>query len=133
MLLIDTDVLSEPVRKLPQRKVCARLGNHAGNLAASVITLNELRYGAMLNQPTGSLWSRIETTLLPLVHWIPVDEAIAFEAADLRANLRRKGEIVGSNDCIIAATALVNDWILVTRNIAHFKRMPGLQLDNWFK
>ncbi len=133
MLLLDTDVLSEPLRRTPHRKVYARFNVHAGNLAASVITLNELRYGAMLNQPSGSLWTRIETTLIPFVHWTSVNETVALKAADIRADLRRAGQIVGINDCLIAATALVNDWILITRNTAHFKRMPGLQLENWFK
>ncbi len=78
-------------------------------------------------------WSKIEADLLPLVQWVKVDSAIALQAADLDATLRRKGQTVGPNDCLIAATALVNDWVLVTRNTDHFKQMPGLQLENWFK
>ena len=133
MVLLDTNVLSEPLRKLPHRKVYARLTVQSGNFAASIISLNELRFGAMLHPQPAALWSRIEVTLVPLVRWIMVDQVIALKAADLQAHLHRKGQTVGINDCFIAATALVNDWILITRNTAHFKRMPGLQLEDWFK
>lgn len=132
MVLLDTNVLSEPLRNPPHRKVYARLSVQAGNFAASIISLNELRFGAMLHPQSALLWSRIETMLVPLVRWIIVDQAIALKAADLQAHLHRKGQTVEINDCFIAATALVNDWILVTRNTAHFKRIPGLQLENWF-
>jgi tRNA(fMet)-specific endonuclease VapC len=133
MTLLDTNVLSEPLRNKPHPKVYRRFNVQAGNFAASVVTLNELRFGAMLREHPLQMWSKIETILVPLVHWIEVDSAIALKAADLQAHLRRTGQTVDINDCYIAATALVNDWILVTRNTAHFKRMPGLQLENWFQ
>ena len=133
MMLLDTNVLSEPLRDRPHPKVYRRLNIQAGNFAASIITLNELRFGAMLREHPLQLWSKIETTLVPLVRWISVDHAIALKAADLQAHLHRSGQMIEVNDCFIAATALVNDWVLVTRNTAHFKRMPGLQLENWFK
>ena len=133
MLLLDTNILSEPLRESPHRKVQARLNNHAGNFAASLITLNELRYGAVTHPRWEEFWSKIDTTLVPLVEWIKVDHAIALRAADWRAHLKLKGETASVNDCLIAATALVNDWVLVTRNMEHFEQMPGLQLENWFK
>jgi predicted nucleic acid-binding protein len=133
MVLLDTNILSEPLRKTPHRKVYARLGVQAGNFAASVITLNELRFGAMIHPYSDQFWSKIETLVIPLVQWMQVDRAIALRAADLRAYLQRKGQTAGTNDCLIAATALVNDWVLVTRNTEHFKQVPGLQLENWFK
>jgi predicted nucleic acid-binding protein len=132
MVLLDTNILSEPLRKTPHRKVHARLGVQAGNFAASMISLNELRYGAMLHPHSEEFWSKIETAVMPLVRWMPIDRAIALSAADLRAYLQRKGQTAGAHDCLIAATALVHDLVLVTRNTNHFKQMPGLQLENWF-
>jgi tRNA(fMet)-specific endonuclease VapC len=133
MLLVDTNVLSEPLRRLPNRKVYTRLQLHTGNLAASVITLEEMRYGAILHPNANAFWQRIEQQVIPYVCWIPVNEEIALKAAELRANLIKKGQTVAHYDCLIAATALVQDWILVTRNTDHFKQVPGLQLENWFK
>jgi predicted nucleic acid-binding protein len=133
MVLLDTNILSETMRETPHRKIQSRLNLHAGNFAASVITLVELRFGTMIHPDSQRFWSRIEARLLPLVKWLPVDSAIAMQAADLDAALRRKGQTVGPNDCLIAATALVHDLVLITRNTNHFKQMPGLQLENWFE
>jgi predicted nucleic acid-binding protein len=133
MVLLDTNILSEALRANPRPKVQAKLHLHSGNFAASVITLSELRFGAMIHPEPRQLWSKIETTLLPLVQWLTVDHAIALQAADLNADLRRKGKTVGPSDCLIAATALVHDLVLITRNTEHFKHMPGLQLENWFR
>jgi tRNA(fMet)-specific endonuclease VapC len=132
MLLLDTNILSEPLRRIPNRKVFARLGAHAGNFAACIITLEEIRYGATLLASAAEFWRRVEDEIIPLARWIPVDKDIAIVAADLRAGLYKRGQTVGTSDCLIAATALVHDCVLVTRNTNHFKRMPGLHLENWF-
>ena len=132
MLLLDTNVLSELLRRQPDRKVYAHLRTHAGNLAASIITLEELRFGASRLPNDSNFWPRIEQEIIPLVTWIPIDQEIAVAAADLRADLYKKGRTVGTSDCLIGATALINDCVLVTRNTAHFRHMPGLQLENWF-
>ena len=132
MVLLDTNILSEPLRKTPHRKVYARLGIQAENFAASVVSLGELRFGARLHPQPAQLWSKIEETVLPLVHWVQIDQAVALKGADIRAYLHRKGETAGTSDCLIAATALLNDWTLVTRNTNHFKHVPDLRLENWF-
>ncbi len=55
------------------------------------------------------------------------------KAGDLEAHLHKSGRQVGIHDCLIAATALVNAWVLVTRNTKHFMIVPGLQIENWFE
>jgi predicted nucleic acid-binding protein len=110
MVLLDTNILSEPLRKIPHRKVYARLGVQAGNFAASIITLNELRFGAMLHPHSKELWSKIETTVMPLVRWMLIDHAIAIRAADLKAHLQRKGQTAGANDCLMPPPRLSTIW-----------------------
>lgn len=51
--------------------------------------------------------------------------------ARIRAALERSGSRLDSMDLLIAATALEYDLILVTGNVKHFSRIPGLQLENW--
>jgi tRNA(fMet)-specific endonuclease VapC len=133
VILLDTNILSETLRQTPHRKVYARLGVQAGNFAASTISLYELRLGAMRHVDAVSFWRQIETIVRPLARWIEVSEEIALQAPDHEVHLGKRGYTVGGNDCVIAATALVNDWVLVTRNTRAFKHMPGLQLENWFK
>lgn len=53
-------------------------------------------------------------------------------AATIRANLEKEGTPIGPYDVLIAATALTNNDILVTRNTKEFERIEGLQLENWF-
>lgn len=48
--------------------------------------------------------------------------------ARLRGDLRRKGQLIGDPDILIAATALHHDLMLVTRNLRDFQRVPGLTL-----
>jgi len=53
------------------------------------------------------------------------------KAAEIYLLLKQKGELIGDADILIAAYCLVNDYILVTENIKHFKRVEGLNLINW--
>ena len=49
----------------------------------------------------------------------------------LRADLERKGKVIGANDMLIAAHALSIDAVLVTDNIDEFSRIQHLQIENW--
>ena len=59
---------------------------------------------------------------------LEVTREVAEVWAVLRALLKRSGLTTGDNDLLIAATALVHDMIVVTRNLKHFSRVPGLGL-----
>ena len=58
------------------------------------------------------------------------DEA-AEHYGSIRAELKIRGQIIGSNDMLIAAHALYLGLTLVTNNIREFSRIPGLKLENW--
>jgi len=64
---------------------------------------------------------------------LPISESIIVLAADLYAGLKRRGQLIGDNDLLIAATALHQGWSLATGNVAHFSRIPGLVIDDWTK
>jgi tRNA(fMet)-specific endonuclease VapC len=55
------------------------------------------------------------------------------EYAALRADLERRGQLIGPNDMLIAAHALALDAILVTDNTSEFKRVKGLKIENWLR
>jgi predicted nucleic acid-binding protein len=101
-------------------------------LFASEITRHELRFGAALHTLSGEIWRKVEANVLPLTTWLPVDERVALDAADLRASLRRNGTPIDLADAILAATARVHDLVLVTRNTRDFENVPGLSVENWF-
>lgn len=62
---------------------------------------------------------------------LPVTRDIAGIYAEIAAILRRQGRIIGANDLWIAATALHRDFPLVSRNLDHFARVPGIQLRSY--
>ena len=53
------------------------------------------------------------------------------EYGDIRWQLERAGQRIDSMDLIIGATALHEDLILVTDNVKHFSRIPGLRIESW--
>ena len=62
---------------------------------------------------------------------LPFDDAAATEYAEIRFRLETSGEVIGPNDLLIAAIARAHGLTLVTHNIAEFRRVPGLLLEDW--
>ncbi|MEO8197501.1 MAG: type II toxin-antitoxin system VapC family toxin, partial [Thermoanaerobaculia bacterium] len=62
----------------------------------------------------------------------PIGEEASLAAGELDARLTRAGRRIDKPDLFIAATALVFDLVLVTRNVRHFANVPGLAVENWF-
>ena len=134
MYLLDTNVLSEVVRPAPDATVAAALGKRrTRDLFASVLSRYELRYGASLRQDADRFWARLQRELLPVVaNWLPVSAEIAERGGEIGAELRRTGREAGDLDPLLAATAMVHDLVLVTRNMRHFEPIEGLRIENWF-
>ena len=59
------------------------------------------------------------------------DDNAARHAADIRANLSRKGQLIGSNDMLIAGHARSLGLMLVTNDLSDFKRVDGLRCEDW--
>jgi tRNA(fMet)-specific endonuclease VapC len=55
------------------------------------------------------------------------------QAAEIYADLKKKGQPIGHTDCLIAGIALTNGLQLITNNADHFKRVPGLEIVNWLQ
>ena len=70
----------------------------------------------------------LEDLLESLFKIIPFDSEQAQIAGRVRAGLSAKGDLTGDIDILIAASAMANDAILLTKNIKHFSRIPGLEL-----
>lgn len=86
-------------------------------------------YGAYKSiHPQKSLVTLKESLLILDFKIINLNEAIIAEFGRIKAELELKGERLDDFDLLIAATAIVNDLMLVTRNIKHFQRIPCLKL-----
>lgn len=133
MYLLDTDILSNLLRPVPSTNLATRLAAIAGEaLFTSSITLGELVYGAHRQGPRGRLLlERIDQVLLPGRPVLPFDDAAARRYGELRAELERRGTPLDEADLRVAAIALARNLAVVTGNARHFRRVPGLAVENW--
>lgn len=72
----------------------------------------------------------LETFLAPY-ETVPFDGLAAGAYAEIRSILAKSGQIIGTADLVIAATALAHHGTLVTHNTREFSRIPGLQIVDW--
>jgi toxin FitB len=121
MQLVDTNVISELVRPVPNAGVLQWQKNRQTlepTLRISAITLDELVYG-VLRKPSPRLMNWLDS--FEHSHDIlPVTKTIARRAGELRAQLESKGFKRSQPDMFIAATAQIHGLTLVTRNVTDF-------------
>ena len=108
---------------------------NASDLHTSVISIGELQYG-VLAAPRGARRAAIETWLAEALvvfgpQVLPIDFKVAGVWATVKLALRRDGKIVGAIDELIAATALVHNLTVITRNVRHFERSGCKFLSPW--
>ena len=129
MFLLDTDTCVFWLRgRAAVHARLAAVGPEALNISA--VTLAELRYGADCSaQPDAN--HRAIDDFISGIAVLAVDAYTARGFGEIKAQLRRQGNLIEDFDLLLAATALANDLTLVTNNTAHFGRVEGLTLDNW--
>jgi tRNA(fMet)-specific endonuclease VapC len=100
------------------------------NISISFMTLSELYYGAYKSQYVKENLAAIEL-LAAKLSIVESDDEICACFGNLKALLEKQGMIIDDADLFIAACALTTGATLVTNNTRHFKRIEGLQLQNW--
>ncbi|MCE2466009.1 MAG: type II toxin-antitoxin system VapC family toxin [Dehalococcoidia bacterium] len=135
MYLLDTDILSNLLRRLPSMTLVAKIAaTPQESQFTSSITLGELLYGAhRLGPMSDALLKRLDMTLVPNLPVIPFDADAARSYGEVRAELERKGTPIGDADLRIGAIALARGFTVVTGNVRHFNRIPGLPVENWLE
>jgi toxin FitB len=129
--LVDANVLSEPTRPAPDPKAIDWLRHNERDIAVDPIILGEIRFGIHL-LPAGKRRRRLEkwfddgVARMVCVAW---DATIGLRWARLLAELRKSGRSLPIKDSLIAATALVHDLTVVTRNTRDFKKTGAKVLD----
>ena len=122
--LIDANVLSEPTKPVPNPRVVEWLRDHEPDIAVDPIVLGELRFGILL-LPKGKKRAALERWFdagVGRLHCLPWDADTGLRWAALLARLRSTGRAMPIKDSMIAATALVHDLTLVTRNASDFRK-----------
>ncbi len=131
-VLVDSDTLSFYFKKYP--KVVSEAQDYLREhqiFTFSVISRFEILRGMKVRNATAQL--KFFDLFCLQNEIIELDDKIVDRAADIYADLYKRGQLVGDADILIAATALENSLAIVTNNENHFSRIKDLQVLNWNK
>ena len=120
--LVDANVLSEATKPSPNPAVLAWLKQHEREIGVDPFILGEIRFGILL-LPVGKRRQNLDRWFregVAKVHCVAWEAATGLRWAKLLADLRASGQAMPIKDSLIAATALVHGFILVTRNVRDF-------------
>jgi tRNA(fMet)-specific endonuclease VapC len=132
MYLLDTNILSELIKKRPNPNLLSQLSSRpVHTLYTSMICLMELRYGSALRDDFDRFWAKIVESVVSQIQVIPLGPKEGLIAGDLLARLRKKGQTIGLEDILISATAISHDLVLVSGNTRHFSKIEELVMENW--
>jgi tRNA(fMet)-specific endonuclease VapC len=127
--MLDTNIISDLIRN-PQGKAAKRIAKAGeSNICTSIIVAAELRYGCAKSGST-RLLTAVED-LLGEIDVLPFDVPADAEYGGIRAELEAVGKPIGGNDLLIAAHACATGATIVTANTDEFKRIRGLNVENW--
>ncbi len=127
--MLDTDTCSHIMKR--DAAVIDHLQSvPVSDVCMSVVTRAELMYGVEVS-PKRSQDLAALAALLRYVDTAALHEEAAVHYADIRADLKRRGTLVGANDLFIAAHARAMGLTLVTNNVKEFKRVKDLSIANW--
>ena len=137
MILLDTNLISEPLRPAPDPNVIAWIdAQPVQTLFLSAVTVAELRFG-IASLPAGkrrdALRDRIESQVLPVF----TGRVLAFDLtatqpyADLLTKAKSKGQVIALSDAYIAAIALAHGMSVATRDVTPFKAAGVAVINPW--
>ena len=137
MIILDTNVISEPLRQVPEHQVIEWIDVQAlETLYLSAITVAELRFG-MASLPAGKrrdwLQESLEKRVLPMFagRVLPFDTSASKAYGELMAKARAAGLAIGTADGYIAATAAANSMMVATRDVSPFEAAGVDVINPW--
>lgn len=128
--LLDTCVISDFVKGESGTLLRLRQTPPA-DIAVSVVTVMELRYGLALNPQRAMTIEPVISSLLTSVEILIFGTPESEQAVQIRAALKSQGRPIGAYDLLIAARALGHGLLMITANQREYDRVPGLQTENW--
>jgi tRNA(fMet)-specific endonuclease VapC len=127
--MLDTNIISDLIRN-PQGRAAKRIARVGENtICTSIIVATELRYGCA-EIFSKRLLKTVED-LLSEIDVLPLDVPAEAEYGGIRSELEAAGKPIAGNDLLIAAHAYAIGATIVTANTSGFKRIRGLNVENW--
>mgnify|MGYP006303726009 CR=1 FL=1 len=127
--MLDTNIAIYVIKRRPEG-LLETFNTYAGHMCISCITLAELIHGV----EKSSMPERNRRTVEDFVSRLEVlsyDDSAAAHYGEIRADLERKGMVIGVNDLHIAGHARSQGLVLVTNNSREFERIEGLRITDW--
>jgi len=130
-MILDTDILSAIVSPDCPAAVTEGLRAVPGPIYTTAVNWAEICYG-LARHPSGSrLRERYRRLILPALEILDFDATCAEFYGPLRSELEARGERLAEADLMVASIALRHRLPLASGNVRHFRRVPGLKLENW--
>ena len=132
MFIFDTDTYTNVIRKVPSETLINRLKKvPRRDQFTTTITIGEVYYGIMKVSDKTKLLKLFEDVLLPRATILSFDFSAAKKYGEIRSLLEKQGTPLAHADLQIASIALSMNMTLITGNLKHFQRVPGLAVENW--
>jgi len=128
--LLDTNICIYIIKQKPPKVLEKFQTLTPSDVGVSSITVAELEYGAYKSQRQEQNRAALSQFLIPL-EILPFDERATQTYGQIRAELERRGTVIGSMDMLIASQAISLGLTLVTNNVRELSQIPGLTLENW--
>lgn len=128
--LLDTNICIYVIKKKPPAVLKRVRSKQPGEIAISTITLAELEYGIARSRYADRNRVALLEFLLPFVI-LDFDQRASAVYGEIRSFLESRGRPIGPMDLLLAAQAKAHDLVLVTNNEKEFRRIAGLQVENW--
>jgi len=131
MPILDSDIIIAYFRNITKAvRIIDKLIQDQIRLKTTIFNVAELYKGAYLSSKVEENIKEIEDFLQNItIIDFTIKDAVKF--AQISAQLRKKGEIVGEFDELIASVAINNQETIFTRNISHYERIPQISFKNW--
>lgn len=132
--LLDTNIISEPIKLKPNLNVVKLLNLHRNIICLASVTIHEIEYG-LYRLPESKRRQLLSKYLHESILSLPI---LSYELksaqwhAEERARLSKIGKSSPFIDGQIASIAFCNNLILVTNNVTDFENFEGLKIENWF-
>lgn len=127
--MLDTNIVIYVIKQRPLQALEV-FNLNAGLMCISSITYAELLHGVEKSTRPEHNLRQVED-FVSRMEIFDYGQKAAAHYGDIRADLERKGAMIGINDLHIAGHARSEAMVLVTNNLREFERVEGLRLDNW--
>lgn len=128
--LLDTNTCIYVINRKPPSALAHIRSKRPVDIAISTVTIAELEYGVYRSRKTDQNRIALLEFLVPFTI-LDFDHDAAAVYGSIRASLESKGTPIGPMDLLIAAQALSQSLVLVTNNEREFRRLAGLNIENW--